>query len=238
MRYATEIPAQLWSAQEALQQLDPLAASSQAIEFRESHWSRYLPADADLQVLCQSFPGALTRGDLAGLASMARKESSPASARRLFVGSMLWGYGTVGYGPYRTAKMLACSDSLDMLHATLILLQDGRTAAAYERFRLPMCGPAFFTKFFYFVGLGCDSAHAPLILDSVVANALESELRVDIRRLARVTRDGSGRVSAVGRDADGYMRYLELLHTWADQLQCRPDSIELFLFTWQAASGA
>ena len=65
---------------------------------------------------------------------------------------MLWGYGTVGYGPWRTQRMFATPDSGDMLQRAFGLIAENRIEEAYSGFRLDRCGPSFFTKFFYFAG--------------------------------------------------------------------------------------
>jgi hypothetical protein len=94
-----------------------------------------------------------------------------------------------------------------------------------------MCGSAFFTKFFYFAGLGCDLKVRPLILDSVMMNQLEQWLELDVTRFGEVDREKDGRISALGRNAAKYLRYIQCMNEWAQELGCRPDSIELFLFT-------
>ncbi|HVS37175.1 MAG TPA: type II toxin-antitoxin system MqsA family antitoxin [Gemmataceae bacterium] len=233
--HMNEVPSQLVEHQQELQQLDPLSAAAQAIEYRKSHWDRHVGADdADLNFLACHYAGAITRGHLAGLARTAQAQRDSTSIRRLFLGTMLWGYGTVGYGPHRTAKMLAATDALQVLHSTLDCVWKGDTRTAYERFHLPKCGPAFFTKFFYFAGLGCDLKVQPLILDSVVMNKLEQWLGLDVTPFGRFTRDKDRRISAIGRNAAGYERYVQLLNGWARELRCRADSIELFLFTRSA----
>ena len=183
------------------------------------------------------YPCAITRGNLADLARTAHAQHDPASARRLFLGAMLWGYGTVGYGPYRTAQMLKPTNVARILRSILDCIRNGAIRRAYEQFDLPMCGSAFFTKYFYFAGLGCDLTVPPLILDSLVMNQLEQWLRLDVTRFARFSRNKKGEISVVGRDATRYDHYLQVMNRWARDLRCRPDSIELFLFK-QARSGA
>jgi hypothetical protein len=76
------------------------------------------------------------------------------AAERAFVAVMAWGYGSIGYGPFRTrnvlAKTLRTSDRLAAVARTLT--EDG-AVAAYERLatnadcRLRGFGPAFGTKY-------------------------------------------------------------------------------------------
>lgn len=225
------VPPQLVEHQTELQQLDPLDATAQAIEYQAPHWAAHIGADdVDLAFLVHKYPGAITRGDLADLARTTQAQREPASARRLFLGVMLWGYGTVGYGPYRTARMLNAPNAARILRSTLDCIRNGAIRRAYEQFNLPMCGSAFFTKYFYFAGLGCDLRVSPLILDSLVMNELKQWLKLDVTRFARFSRNEKGAISVVGRDAARYDHYVETMNRWASDLRCRPDSIELFLF--------
>src|SRR3990170_2770117 len=93
-----------------------------------------------------------------------------------------------------------------------------------------MCGSAFFTKYFYFGGLGCGVSVSPLILDSMVMNELEQWLKLDVTRFAGFSRNKKGEIAALGRDAARYDHYVQVINGWARSLRCRPDSIELFLF--------
>lgn len=225
------VPCQLAEHQMELQQLDPLDATTQAIKYDAQHWADQIGShDADLAFLAQEYPGLIARGNLAELAQTAQAQRDSASTRRLFLGTMLWGYGTVGYGPYRTAQMLSAPNAPNVLRSTLDSLRSGAIRRAYEQFDLPMCGPAFFTKYFYFAGLGCNLTVSPLILDSLVMNELEQWLKLDVTRFARFSRNKKDEIAAVGRDAARYDYYVHSMNHWASELRCRPDSIELFLF--------
>jgi hypothetical protein len=74
-----------------------------------------------------------------------------------------------------------------------------------------MLGPAFGTKFLYFVGGGA------LILDKLVADAL--------KRVASIA------ISPTRWDESAYARYLEVVGRWADGLRVEPDVVEQVLFT-------
>ena len=195
-----DVPSQLTEHETELQQLDPLHPAAQAIEYHTDHWAEHLgAADPDLAFLSQKYPGAITRGDLADLSRTAHAQRDTTTARRLFLGAMLWGYGTVGYGPYRTADMLGATNAADVLRSTLECIRRGAIRQAHEQFDLPRCGSPFFTKYFYFAGLGCDISVLPLILDSLVLNELDQWLRVDVTRFARFSRNRKGKIS-IGRD--------------------------------------
>ncbi len=141
--------------------------------------------------------------------------------RRVFLGAMLWGYGTVGYGPWRTRRMLFTPDSGNMLKKTFDLIAENRIEDAYSGFRLDWCGPSFFTKFFYFSGFGPGSRRYPLILDAVVRKSLMSLADVDHSDFALTSR----------WDPRGYTRYIQVMHEWAQELNCEAHNIELFLFS-------
>lgn len=224
-----KVPHELRRHQAELGRLDPLDSNAQAIEYVSKRWERHFPGDVSLKMVTEKYPGVITRGDLAQLARIAKRRRDDDSARALFLGAMLWGYGTVGYGPYRTARMLGAPNARKVLVATLHYVLAGQIRKAYEEFRLPWCGPAFFTKYFYFAGLESDLRPRPLILDTVVANVLERWLRVGVNGIARVVRE-KGRITEIARDPDGYERYIQLLNGWAEELKCAPDGLELFLF--------
>jgi hypothetical protein len=226
MNRATQVPDVLQQATYALRRTNP---DLHEIPFYAETWRRRFSPDADLEAVFRKYPRSISRKQVAELACEAQTLDSPA-LRRLMFGVMLWGFGTIGYGAYRTSKMLEAPTVIDQLADTLCYLTRGRIQDAYERLHLPRCGAAFLTKLFYFIGRGCDVTPLPLILDSVVANALESKLGCEISDYARVDRDGEGKIIYLHRWAPGYVRYIEQMNAWAQVLSCRADSIELFLF--------
>jgi hypothetical protein len=87
---------------------------------------------------------------------------------------MAWGYGRVGYGPFRVRRVLApVPDPGERLQAAAGELARGGPTAAYALLgdsgvpRLPGPGPAFGTKFLYFCSPPGD--RTALILDRLVA---------------------------------------------------------------------
>lgn len=154
------------------------------------------------------------------------------SAVQVFLLAMLWGYGPVGYGPFRTRRIL------DRPEAASELLEVAREAeqhgglAAFElvaRRReqgvtfLKWLGPAFGTKYIYFLTAN-DPKHPPApVMDSVVnrwflTHSPECPLITDYWH------------------APSYETYLASLDRWAEDLgrefQCsiRPDDIEYLIF--------
>ena len=159
---------------------------------------------------------------------MAREADAAERLQVLFVASMIWGYGEVGYGAWRIRVALEApqlGEQLEMLTAKLL---SGDLVGACRAVSIPRLGPAFYTKLFYFL---CRSRvqRFPLILDTVLMNAFEQLLGLDVGDYAKVTRK-HGRVTSIRAWPEGYQRYVEQMHDWADALDCTADQIELFLF--------
>lgn len=218
------VPDRLKQCQDHLKALDPLA---QSISYSGMHWRKKFPNDPDFEYIARTYPRALSRKDVAQLAWQARDNLS--SIRTLFLASMMWGFGEVGYGPHRTRLMLEHRCAISTLQGSLLLVISGQLTDSYKCLKLPMCGPPFLTKYFYFVGLAWGLDPCPLILDSRVAASLEKLVGADLPNYAKVYQNEKGQL-VVRRYAEGYERYVHLIHHWASQLDCRPDSIELFLF--------
>lgn len=200
------------------------------VSYNANTWRKWFAEDKDFNDLIQEYPQVISRSEIANLANPVSAKNE--SARKVFLATMLWGYGIVGYGAYRTSIMLSDKNSRNIIGESFDLVSTGKYIAAYKIFSLPMCGSAFFTKYFYFVGLGNKTTPLPLILDSVVANSLV-ELGIDISQLAKVTKNSDGKISSVGKYVDGYFEYVEMINSWASEINCRPDSIEKWLFSLQ-----
>jgi hypothetical protein len=220
-----DIPVRLLAEKSAL-----LVPDNHRVSFYASTWLNRFANDRDLNELIQKYPQQISRAEIADLANQVLAGSE--NVRKVFLATMIWGYGTVGYGAYRTSMMLSDTDSQRIIEESFRLVSIGKYIDAYKMFALPKCGAAFFTKYFYFVGLGTNVSPLPLILDSVVANSLV-QLGIDIARLARFTKNTSGRITSIGKYADGYSQYVEMMNHWANEIGCRPDSIEKWLFTLQ-----
>jgi len=140
----------------------------------------------------------------------------------MFLGVMLWGFGTVGYGAHRTRLMLSSPGCLDTLARAFDLLGRDDVAAAYRTIRsagISMCGTSFATKLLYFAGKGCGMTRYPLILDNRVHEALSKQLE-------------PGAYSSLSRDsAASYCRYVTQMHEWAAAIGCEAHNIEFYLFS-------
>lgn len=203
------------------------------IPYRAQTWTKWFATDDDLALITGLHPLQLSRRDVGRLATEAL--AGTVTWRCAFMAAMMWGYGTVGYGAYRTRKMLGMPNAESTIGRAANLVTTGQLRAAYESFKVRTSGPAFFTKSFYFVGLGATTSRPlPVVLDSVVANSLE-RLGMDVAQFVDATRGGDGRITALGRDAAGYLRYVETMDAWAKAILCRADQIEMWLFTQRPA---
>jgi hypothetical protein len=197
------------------------------VSYYAGTWEKWFFEDKDFIELIEKHPQQISRLDIVNLVNnVLNGKDTP---RKVFLATMLWGYGTRGYGAYRTSLMLNGKNSQNIIEEAFRLVSIGKHGDAYEMFSLPRCGSAFFTKYFYFVGWGSKSTPMPLILDSVVSNSLE-KINVNISNLAKVIRNNEGKITSVGRYVDGYLRYIEMISNWATEIGCRPDSIEKWLF--------
>ena len=195
------------------------------VSYNVDAWRRLFAGDPDLEALAARYPRTLSRADVAGIARAALQGATP--IRRAFLASMIWGYGTVGYGAFRTARMLRTPDALGQLDRAAAATTAGRLGEAVERFGLQGCGLAFVSKFVYFVGMASEERPLPVILDARVEAALTT-LGVDLTQLARSRGPHAGpRWSLTTRR---YLTYVDLVDNWARQLACRPDQIEMALF--------
>jgi hypothetical protein len=138
---------------------------------------------------------------------------------------MAWGYGRVGYGPFRVRRLLdPAPDAGVLLQAAAIKVADGRPVAAYACLgdhgtaRLPHLGPAFGTKFLYFCSP--PALRPALILDRLVARWLRENTDLALNEL---------RWSVYT-----YRRYLETMFGWADELAVAADELEACIFSAQA----
>lgn len=150
----------------------------------------------------------------------------------LLVASMLWGFGPIAYGPYRTAQMLAPRDA----NETVVSIVDDIRAAARRspaegfgslfssrRTRLPQLGIAMGTKLLYFSAARHGGSQMPLVLDQVVFAACE-RIEIDAPDPRRYTSSNS------------YAAYCDEMAERAASLGIAPDELEMALFNWQQSS--
>ncbi|MFF7927013.1 hypothetical protein ACFZDP_38825 [Streptomyces mirabilis] len=92
------------------------------------------------------------------------------------VASYVWGQGRTGYGPYRLKEILREPGVGDVLAQAGHALREKGAVGAYRVLNgaAQGLGPAFFTKYLYFLDKGMDGQRAPqaLILDQRIARIL------------------------------------------------------------------
>jgi Putative 8-oxoguanine DNA glycosylase OGG-like protein len=168
-------------------------------------------------------PDHLNRSVIRG--ACRRAGASAVEAEQAFLAVMAWGYGRVGYGPYRVRRLFDVTpDAGTQLQVAARTLAAQGPVAAYARLgdhgvaRLAGLGPAFGTKFLYF----CSPMGRPpaLILDRLVAQWLRgyTDLRLNEVRWSVTT----------------YSQYLESMYAWADELAVAADELETCIFSEQA----
>lgn len=217
------VPLRLLHHQASIQALAP---ETQRVRFYQATWERYFPNDPDLRGICERFSGSISRADLFAYGKEAIAGDYP--LRRWFLATMMWGYGIGGRGPWRTRNMLSDAGKLERLREVIEAVCTGKLQEAYTSLKLPWCGPAFLTKFLYFVGATLEIKPAPLILDSRVAVSLNTLAADGEFLLADFVRFAPH--NAVARYPEGYVRFVAALDGWATALGVRPDALELFLF--------
>ncbi len=203
---------------------DQSAAELQgSLPFSSARWRDALgswwPADATRD--------EISRADLFQTADDWRAGFRPVTD--LFALTMAWGYGNVGYGCYRTRRMLATDDVAGRLERALAPLRKpalatpDQLAAAYRSLgwggssRIRGLGPAFFTKLLYFAGYRHGEVGLqPLILDRRVARALAAT--------------GGPALASWGWTAEQWLTYLMWAHEQAAARGVPADVVEYQLF--------
>ncbi len=142
-----------------------------ASRWSRGSWLRYFPVH---HAFLDSLPDGIDRDEATRHAAGAVTSEG---AERAFLAAMIWGYGPVGYGPWRTARVLT-----ENPHASERLAEVARVArdrggvAAFRELaktRLRYLGVAFGTKYLRFVTAALSQDAAP-ILDAVVHGGLPS----------------------------------------------------------------
>lgn len=192
--------------------------ASHRVQFNPDAWR---PAFADHEeTLTQLAHHAHTEGGITRAYIHHRADTDPIE---LFLNSMVWGYGKVGYGPRRVVDILSQVDAADKLRAIVEATRHEGPAAGWNALlnthRIAGLDMSFGTKLLYFAGYSTEQRPRPLILDKVVRTALQNA--------APGTVPASGLVHR-----EDYLRYLQLAEDWAanPQWNVEPDVIEYALF--------
>lgn len=187
------------------------------IPWSRTDWLAAFPEHADH---LRSLPDPLDRAAVRATCHAAA--DSPEDAVRAFTTVMTWGFGNVGYGRWRTRAILTNTPHAGERLATVArTLRDDGVLAAYglfsrpEECRLAGLGPAFGTKFLYFVQ---PPEHRPraVVLDALVGRWWEAAL--------------GERLNVIPWSPRTYGRYVSLMEEWSGELECAPDDLELCIF--------
>jgi hypothetical protein len=181
------------------------------IEFAPDRWIERAP---DYAEVIADLPAQLDRTSVHEFCD--RQPLDDSGALGIFIASQIWGYGQVGYGPFRLGEALAAPALAPTLSAGRALLGEGRPVDAFRelcvRHELPWVGTAFGTKFLHFA----DPTGRALILDSVVAGWLKEHTGLNFRCL---------------RSEQEYATWLELAAAWAESTGTTSERIELLVFS-------
>lgn len=149
-----------------------------------------------------------------------------------FVPAMIWGYGTVGYGPTRVRWVLTGNKSTEAVSAPVLPSVSDRLAAGAQKVRengpreafylmnnegrIKHLRASFFTKWLYFASAlsGPDDPAAAPILDRQVATWLADNADASLQL----------------NDTNSYSAYLDLLSTWGEQYGRTPVQVEKAIF--------
>jgi hypothetical protein len=142
----------------------------------------------------------------------------------VFLLAMVWGFGTIGYGPRKVARMLEQPESEDNIRTIVEVTREKGAGAGWSALftenKVQGLGISFGTKVLYFAGYSTSHELRPLVLDDNV--------RWSLYDLARGTVPPPG--SRVVKEH--YLDYLRLAESWAADptWEQEPDVAEYGLF--------
>ena len=230
-------------AQAIIDKKDALSSQG-AMEWRPDSWRKWLGDREELDVAIDAVEAeslvaaGATKIDRAGV----RRVAAQGDSLRTFVASQVWGHGTNGNGPWRVAVALGLTaaetgskttyeSSLSSLQEAYRLCKGQGGVAAYRYMvnegKLPWLGPAFITKYLFFIQDGGEPK--PLILDALVRRVIETHAR---DRLSK----------SFGRTVY-YKDYLELVDDVVTSLsekyerKCMAEDVETALFRIGSTNG-
>jgi hypothetical protein len=152
----------------------------------------------------------------------AKTLNNESDAVRVFVAAMVWGYGRVGYGPFRAARVLAENPNAPeiLLEAAVRVRRDGGPLAFawLAKNRLNWLGVAFATKYLYYCS-GRSTTPA-LVLDRLVQGWLREHADWSVR---------------LDWHIPDYERYVQAAINWAAELGVAPADVEYLMFSDAAA---
>lgn len=211
--------------------LDDLLASDfsdqRGFSYSKSAWRSWTGHFDGVGTVLDELPDSLSRRDVAVLVD----NLLPKNVAGAFVVAMIWGHGSSGYGPFRTASVLTGSKTPKEAHLSREVVQQleesvavAREQGTVEGYRylnnapgkISGLGPAFFTKWLYFVTAQGDatSMSAAPVLDILVISWLQEHAGIKLR--TGYTKD--------------YEQYVALLGQWGAQHNLSPAVVEEAIF--------
>jgi hypothetical protein len=207
----------------AIKSLNPLTENS--IIYKRERWAKHFRVAKRLQ--CLDVYDNKRIGRKAILVEYRRYFTGKSTdVLPAFLMTMIWGYDTPGYGPFRVNKFLT-ANNLKIVKAGLKEMEKGETKKAFNILKqIDGLGVSFISKILYFAGRAIGNKSYPLIFDIMVARALVS-------LAAGGHLDNMVRVHPVNT-YEAYESYNRLLHKWADELNVDAEKIEFFIFRFNA----
>ncbi|WP_131811357.1 hypothetical protein [Mycolicibacterium monacense] len=213
----------------ALKNLDPAETVQQPIHWYGRRWAAKPAWHPEFKKRIYALADTL---DYAGQAEKLVIRRSGVFARRddpvdLFLAAMAWGFGTTGYGWWRTAQVVnpaghdAAKKVRDAVAAYRTAWTEGEAEALARAWtrgvsRIPGLGPAFATKVAYFALYDLDAGTGPLIADLNTAWSLWAL-------------DGTWDSRYDDRE---YANYVEWCGAWGRKFGRRSDDVERALFSF------
>lgn len=209
---------------EVLAKVKDLREKSGNVMFQEVKWnpeSWKIPALKIFQSQISMFATKCRQEN--GKHNISRQDvlSLSSSIEDVFIGSMIFGYGPVGYGASRVGRVIRENhDLVDRLNHQYEAAAEGPESSwnsHTKQHRARYLGPAFATKFAYFAARHQEvKGNVPLIADLNTSWAMWW--------LAGIPRSVE--------QHDSYMEYVNLAHAWGDELSgdYGADEIERAIF--------
>lgn len=136
---------------------------------------------------------------------------------------LLWGYPTKGRG--NNIKILLEKENLEELKIILEKYKNNNVSTeelVEDVSKIKGLWISTMSKFLYFLNAKIDGFKA-LILDNQILNVINRKRILELDQLSTLTRE---------KAVKEYSRYLEKMSELSKELECEPDQIEIFLFSF------
>lgn len=176
-------------------------------------WTEAFPVE---EKFLNSLPKKLDRGKVREVC-----DSDFYSVLQKFLATMVWGYGDIGYGPYRVSQMLGQANSLHILESAIQVARSSGPLHAYAYFagnRIKILGPSFGSKFLNFV---TPREVGSPIYDSLIARWVGTFAKEDFLGVS---------TSSELWNLNTYSRYWHWIKFHAEKFGKYPDQMELGIF--------